>query len=264
MIKIENVSLTFNPNTAMATHALRKVNLEIEQGEFISVIGSNGAGKSTLLNVLAGDYLPDAGRITFDKTDVTSWPTEKRAKYVGRIFQDPLKGSCESLTIEENLSLSFMRGKGRSIKPALSHNLKDILAEKISQLGLGLENRLHEDMGVLSGGQRQALSLLMATLSPMKLFLLDEHSAALDPKMAEFVLELTQKLVKENNLTALMVTHSLQHALTYGDRTIMMHDGEIIFDIRGPERKKLSVDDLMIKFSDIRKHILSDRTLLGT
>lgn len=264
MIELKNISHTFNPNTPMAVQALKNINLSIETGEFITVIGSNGAGKSTLLNVLAGDYFPDTGDVFIDQENVTFLPTERRAKYVGRIFQDPLKGSCENLTIEENLSLAYMRGKRRFLGRALSKSNRQFFQEKVAKLGLGLEHRLNEDIGTLSGGQRQALSLIMATLVPMKLFLLDEHSAALDPKMAEFVLELTQELVNDNNYTALMVTHSLPHALKYGTRTIMMHDGDIILDISGDERKDLSVDDLMIRFSKLRKHVLSDRTLLNS
>ena len=264
MINIQHISLTFNPNTPMATQALRDLSLHIPEGQFVTIIGSNGAGKSTLLNVLSGDYKIDQGQIFVDDSDITKWPTEKRARFIGRIFQDPLKGSCENLTIEENLSLALSRGKARSLFPALTKNNREHFYKLIESLGLGLEHRMKDEMGLLSGGQRQALALLMATLSPMKLLLLDEHIAALDPKMADYILELTKKFVDKYKLTTLMVTHSMSHALKYGDRLLMMNEGKVIYDAEGEKKSKLTIQNLLDKFSKIRDgQMLNDRMILS-
>jgi putative ABC transport system ATP-binding protein len=259
MITLKNVRLTFHPGSVMEKKALRGINLKIEEGEFISVIGSNGAGKSTLLNTIAGEMLPTSGSIKIDNNNVTSKPAYKRSADVARVFQDPLAGTCADLTIAENLALAERRGKSRFFNKALSRNSRAHYQEILKRLNLGLENRLDTAMGLLSGGQRQAVSLLMATMSPLKILLLDEHIAALDPKTAAFVMTLTETIIAEKKLTALMVTHSLQQALQSGTRTIMLHEGKIIFDVSGEERKALTPQDLLSKFGE---RVDDDRLLL--
>ncbi len=263
MIRIEAICKAFNRGTAMEMPALRQVSLDIPAGQFVTVIGSNGAGKSTLLNALAGEAIPDEGRILIDEIDVTNWPTSRRAGLVARVFQDPLIGSCGTLTIAENLSLAGCRGQTRGLKRATSQASRDRAAALLERLGLGLESRLDDLMELLSGGQRQALSLLMATLTPMKILLLDEHTAALDPKTGAFVLGLTRQIVAEQNLTTLMVTHSMTQALAIGDRTIMLHQGEIVLDVAGEERAGLSVQDLLDMFQRERGEILDDDSALA-
>lgn len=263
MIRATEISVTFNTGTAMETPALRQVSLEIPAGQFVTVIGSNGAGKSTLLNVLAGETAPESGRILIGDIDVTSWTTAHRAAMVARIFQDPMAGSCGSLSIEENLSLAASRGKGRGLALAVTPSTRQSFRASLERLGLGLENRLGDKMELLSGGQRQAISLLMATLKPMKILLLDEHTAALDPKTASFVIDLTSSIVEEQGLTTLMVTHSMSQALDVGHRTIMLHQGEIILDVAGDERKGLSVQDLLDMFLSARGEALDDDSALG-
>jgi putative ABC transport system ATP-binding protein len=248
MIRFEDIHVRFNVNTPMETRALNGIKTEISEGEFVTVIGSNGAGKSTLLNVLTGNIKPYHGKVIVDGVDITSWSTPERANLVARVFQDPLIGTCADLTIEENFALAMRRGQSRGLKSAITPQLRAHFKEVISVLGLGLENRLQEPIGLLSGGQRQTLSLMMAVLSPMKILVLDEHTAALDPKMADYVIKLTSKVIKERNLTVLMVTHSMHQALNVGSRTIMLHQGNIAFDLKGSERKNLSVPDLLEKF----------------
>jgi len=261
MISIKNLSVHFGAGTAAFRTALKDVSLNIQEGEFVTVIGSNGAGKSTLLNAIAGEIMPSAGHIWIDEEDVTQLGTNVRAKHVARVFQDPVAGTCSQLTIGENLALASHRGRARSLKNALSGTTRSEFQSALKSLNLGLENRLDTSMAMLSGGQRQAVSLLMATLSPLKILLLDEHTAALDPKTSRFVMDVTQQIVKEKGLTALMVTHSLSHALQYGTRTIMLHESKLIYDVSGKERNKLTPQDLMHQFGS---SIDSDRLLLNT
>ncbi|MBD8687968.1 MULTISPECIES: ABC transporter ATP-binding protein [unclassified Rhizobium] len=262
MISLSDIQVVFGRGTPLQKQALAKIDLTIESGSFVTVIGSNGAGKSTLLGVLAGDVLPTAGKVTIGGVDVTRKPTANRAGQVARVFQDPLAGSCGALTIEENLALAAARGKTRSLLPALGGGRRAFFQERIASLNLGLENRLKDRMDLLSGGQRQAVSLVMATLAGSDVLLLDEHTAALDPGMAEFVMQLTQKVVEERKLTTLMVTHSMRQALDYGDRTIMLHAGEIVLDVSGESRKGLQVEDLIEMFRNIRGQTLDDDELL--
>jgi len=244
MIRLSNIHVTFGEGTPLENPALRGINLTIEEGEFVTVIGSNGSGKSTTLNTLSGDISPSQGQIHIDDENVSDWSTAQRAKHVSRVFQDPLAGSCENLSIEENMALAWYRGQFKGLSPAINTSNKNIFKEQLARLDLGLENRLSDKMGLLSGGQRQAISLLMSVLQPAKILLLDEHTAALDPKTAAFVINLTNQIITENNLTALMVTHSMQQALEVGTRTIMLHEGKIIFDVSGAEREDLGVIDL--------------------
>lgn len=257
MITLKNISVVFNQQSPTERVALRHVNLAIEEGEFITVIGSNGAGKSTFLNVIAGEVLPTKGAIVIDDKKVTKWSTAKRASEVARIFQDPLLGSCADLTVAENMTLAHSRGKKRGLSQALKPDMMHEFQALLKSLNLGLETRLDTYMGSLSGGQRQAISLLMATLSPMKILLLDEHTSALDPKTAASVMKLTQKIVTQKKLTTLMVTHSLHDALAYGTRTVMLHEGKIIYDVNGKARSELTPADLMRQFG-----VDDDRLLL--
>ncbi|MCJ8506631.1 ABC transporter ATP-binding protein [Rhizobium lemnae] len=262
MISLSDIQVVFGRGTPLQKQALKKIELTIETGSFVTVIGSNGAGKSTLLGVLAGDVLPTAGRVTIGNVDVSRKPTAARAGQVARVFQDPLAGSCGALTIEENLALAAARGKVRGLMPALGSKRREFFKERIASLNLGLENRLKDRMDLLSGGQRQAVSLVMATLAGSDVLLLDEHTAALDPGMAEFVMQLTDQVVTERKLTTLMVTHSMRQALDYGDRTVMLHGGEIVLDVSGGSRKDLQVEDLIEMFRKIRGQKLDDDELL--
>lgn len=262
MIAIRGAEVTFGAGTPMETQALRGVDLAIEPGSFTTLIGSNGAGKSTLLNIVTGDVALDRGAIVMDGVDVTRWPAARRAALVARVFQDPLAGTCEQLSIEENLALAYARGRSRGLRAALTGGRRRIFRDLLARLGLGLEDRLADRMGLLSGGQRQAVSLLMATLSDMKMLLLDEHTAALDPKISEFVLALTDEIIREKALTSLMVTHSMRQALDHGDRTVMLHEGRIVLDVRGAERDGLQVQDLLTMFSRVRGEELADDALL--
>ena len=262
MIEIDNLTVVFNPQTPIERTALSGLSLRLGSGEFVSVIGSNGAGKSTLLGAVAGDIPIHTGRIMVSGFDVTHLPTNKRANYVARVFQDPLAGSCGNMTISENLALAFSRGKRRNFLPALRKRVMVQLRERIAELQLGLEDRMNQPMASLSGGQRQSLALVMATLAPSNILLLDEHTAALDPSNAEFVLKLTRQLAEQYNLTVLMVTHSMRQALEFGTRTIMLHSGKIILDIRDPERNGLSIEDLVQMFKDARGEELTEDRLL--
>lgn len=262
MIELNNLFITFNRGTAIENPVLRGLSLNVREGEFVSVIGSNGAGKSTMLNAISGDVRVDSGQILIKGQDVSHQNSWERAASVARVFQDPLASSCESLTIEENMALAYSRGQKRGLGFALNAKRRELFREKLSLLGLGLENRLTDQMGRLSGGQRQAVSLLMATLRPSHLLLLDEHTAALDPKTTTFVMELTDKIVREQKLTALMVTHSMRQALDYGDRTVMLHQGQVAFDISGAERKAMDVSDLLRLFEQRHHHPLNDDGLL--
>ncbi len=261
MLELKGVSLTFNKGTVNEKQALCGIDLTVNDGDFITVIGGNGAGKSTLLNVISGVFPTDAGSISLNGKDLTALKEYKRAKYISRVFQDPLSGTAASMNIEENLALAARRGKRRGLKWGMS---KDELAgykELLKGLDLGLEDRTGQKVGTLSGGQRQALTLLMASVVSPELLLLDEHTAALDPKTAKKVLALTDEIIKEENLTALMITHNMNDALSYGNRLIMMNGGRIIFDVCGEEKKRLTVKDLLEKFESVGD--LSDRILLS-
>lgn len=262
MMYAQDLKITFNPGTPIENPALRGMTLNIEEGEFVTVIGSNGAGKSTLLNAISGDLIVDSGQISINGQDVTRLPSHKRAKLVARVFQDPMAGTCEALSIEENLALALKRGGTRGLRPSLNKQNRALFQEKLAILNLGLENRLSDRMGLLSGGQRQAVSLLMASLQPSQILLLDEHTAALDPKTAAFVLSLTDQIIKENKLTAMMVTHSMRQALDYGTRTVMLHQGKVVLNVSGEERAKMDVPDLLALFEHTRGEAISDDALL--
>jgi putative tryptophan/tyrosine transport system ATP-binding protein len=251
MIELQSVEVTFNPGTPLESIALRGIDLQIPAGQFVTVIGSNGAGKSTLLNVLGGGIIPQRGRVKIGDQGVTRWPVAQRSPLVSRVFQNPLLGSCADLTVEENLALAAQRGQRRGLGNALGGRRRQDFRDRLAQLGLGLEHRLGDPMGRLSGGQRQAICLLMATLAEHKILLLDEHTAALDPKTAAEVLRLTRELVVNQNLTTLMVTHSMAQALAVGDRTLMLHAGQIIWDVDGEARSAYSVEDLLARFGTL-------------
>ena len=260
MLKLENVSMTYCVGTPDEKKALNNLSLHAKKGDFITIIGANGAGKSTLFNAIAGDFMTDCGNIILDGRDITFMPSHKRSRNIGRLFQDPMRGSAPGMSIEENLSLAAGHGGWFS---SISRKDRVLFREKLSQLGMGLEDRMTHPVGMLSGGQRQALTLMMATINPPALLLLDEHTAALDPGTAEKVLNLTTKIVSENNLTCLMITHNMQSALELGNRTIMMADGQIIYDVSGEERAKTTVSDLLQKFRENSgKDLDNDRMLL--
>lgn len=264
MLSIKRVSKRFPVGGGSYKVAIDGVDLEIAAGEFITVIGSNGAGKSTLLNLIAGRYTPDSGRIVLDGVDITTWSEHRRAGLIGRVFQDPLQGTAAHMTIEENLSMAQCRGKRRSLRRGVTRDHRTRFQELLALLELGLENRLRSEVGLLSGGQRQSLSLLMATMTKPSLLLLDEHTAALDPKTAQQVLNLTEQIVTDFGLTTLMVTHNLEQALRMGNRTIMMHEGQIVLDLKGPERQSMTVSDLLAEFTRVRgESLLDDRLLLA-
>ncbi|MBL6946326.1 MAG: ABC transporter ATP-binding protein [Rhodospirillales bacterium] len=262
MIEVQDLRIIFGAGTPMETPALRGISLDIPEGQFVTVIGSNGAGKTTLLNALSGEAIPDSGRVLIDSTDVTEWPTFKRAELAARVFQDPMAGSCANLSIVENIGLASARGQKRKLRPATGKALREEARSRLARLELGLEDRLDDPMELLSGGQRQAVSLLMATFNPMKILLLDEHTAALDPKIAAFVIDLTKTIVEEQKLTTLMVTHSMRQALDVGERTVMLHEGQVVLDVSGDERKGLTVEDLLHMFEKVRGEELDDDTLL--
>ena len=262
MLRACGLKKTFNAGTPIETRALRGLDLEIPKGQFVTVIGSNGAGKSTMLNALSGDLLVDTGKIEIDDQDVTRINAWERAHLVARVFQDPLAGTCEALTIEENMALAFARGKRRGFRFALNKASRELFREKLSVLNLGLENRLSDRIGLLSGGQRQAVSLVMAALQPSSLLLLDEHTAALDPKTAAFVLALTTRIVEEGSLTTMMVTHSMRQALDYGQRTLMLHQGQIVLDVAHDARSSMGVADLLNLFESTRGETVDDDVLL--
>ena len=249
MLEIIDIYKTFNAGTINEKRALQGVNLHLKPGDFVTVIGGNGAGKSTLMNSVSGAYPVDEGKILIDGIDVTHLPEHKRAQYIGRVFQDPMMGTAATMQIEENLALAARRGKIRTLRTGITKKERALYKEQLETLGLGLEERMTAKVGLLSGGQRQALTLLMATLQKPKLLLLDEHTAALDPKTAAKVLETTQRIVEKNNLTTLMITHNMRDAITYGNRLIMMYDGRIVVDVSGEEKKKLTVEQLLALFS---------------
>lgn len=248
MLTINDVYKTFNPGTINEKRALNGMNLHLNPSDFVTVIGGNGAGKSTILNMIAGVYPIDSGVITLNDTEITNQPEHKIAKYLGRVFQDPMKGTAADMEIQENLALAYRRSKKRGLGWGITKEEKQIYIKALMTLDLGLETRLTSKVGLLSGGQRQALTLLMATLQKPKLLLLDEHTAALDPKTGSKVLELTEQIIHDNNLTAIMVTHNMKDAIRLGNRLIMMHEGRIIYDVAGEEKKNLHVKDLLEKF----------------
>jgi len=263
MISLSNVDVVFGENTPNRNHALRDANLNLPKGQFVSVIDSNGAGKSTLLNAISGSIPIKSGEIAVNGDNVTRISEYHRARYMARVFQDPLVGTCGALTIEENMALAADRGGPRGLQFALQKARRNVYRDRLAVLGLGLEDRLTDRMDLLSGGQRQAVCLIMATLAPCEVILLDEHTAALDPIMADIVVELTDKVVREIGLTALMITHSMAQALKYGDRTIMMHRGEIILDLSENEKTNMTVDDLIATFSaKVGGHLDQDNLLL--
>ena len=264
MLEIKNIYKTFNPGTINEKVALNGLSLKLKEGDFVTVIGGNGAGKSTMLNAVAGTWLVDEGQILIDGQDVTKLPEHKRALYLGRVFQDPMNGTAATMGIEENLALAKRRGKTRLLRPGITRKEREEYKELLNVLGLGLEDRLTSKVGLLSGGQRQALTLLMATLKKPKLLLLDEHTAALDPKTAAKVLEITDMIVNRDHLTTLMITHNMQDAIAHGNRLIMMMDGKIILDIEGEEKKKLTVRNLLDQFEKASgKEFSNDSALLG-
>ncbi|QPK83936.1 ABC transporter ATP-binding protein [Corynebacterium qintianiae] len=263
MLEIRDVRKTFFAGTANERVALKGVNLTLGEGDFVTVIGSNGAGKSTLLNIVAGRLSPDAGSVAIDARDVTSQKEHSRAKLIGRVFQDPLAGTAPNLTIEENLSLAYLRGKRRVLGRCLTQSRRSFFRERLATLELGLENRLEHKVGLLSGGQRQALSLLMAGFTNPKVMLLDEHTAALDPERSDLVTNLTHSIVEEGGMTTLMVTHNMEQAIRVGNRLIMMHEGDIVWEASGTEKQKLTVRDLIAQFAAVKGATLSDKAFLG-
>lgn len=264
MLTITNVRKTFNKGTVNEKKALCGISLHLKPGDFVTVIGGNGAGKSTMLNMIAGVYPIDSGKIEIDGVNISREPEYKRAKYIGRVFQDPMRGTAAGMEIQENLALALRRGQKRGLGWGIKNNEKDYYREALTKLGLGLQTRMTSKVGLLSGGQRQALTLLMATLEKPKLLLLDEHTAALDPKTAKKVLELTDEIIRERELTALMVTHNMKDAIQYGNRLIMMHEGRIIYDVEGEEKKKLQVEDLLKKFEEASgEEFANDRMMLA-
>ncbi len=264
MLEIIDLHKTFNPGTVNEKTALDGVSLTLKDGDFVSVIGGNGAGKSTLLNAVAGTWLVDSGTIAIDGVNVTRLSEHKRARFIGRVFQDPMMGTAATMQIEENLALALRRGKRRTLRVGITAAERDQYRELLKILGLGLEERLTTKVGLLSGGQRQALTLLMATLQKPKLLLLDEHTAALDPKTAAKVLETTERIIQRDHLTTLMITHNMRDAIAHGNRLIMMYDGRIVVDVSGEEKRRLTVEDLLALFEKASGQALaSDRMLLG-
>jgi putative tryptophan/tyrosine transport system ATP-binding protein len=264
VIRLDDVAVTFNVGTANEVRALRGINLTLADGEFVTVVGSNGAGKSTLLNTIAGVVVPERGRITIGEQDVTACPEHQRAPLVGRVFQNPLDGTAAGMTVEENLALAARRGRRRGFRQAVGAGERSRFGDVLVTLGLGLERRLKAPVGLLSGGQRQALTLLMATLAGPRVLLLDEHTAALDPAAAAEIERLTVQLATDQKLTTLMVTHNMQQALRVGTRTLMLHRGDVALDVTSDEREGMSVDDLVRRFHEVRQDALVDDELLLT
>lgn len=264
MLNLKHITMTFNEGTLDEKRALKSINLQLNKGEFVTVIGGNGAGKSTLMNVISGNLIADVGDILINKEPVHQLPEFKRSQYIGRVFQDPMSGTAPEMTIEENLAIAYSRNKKRSLKLGVTKKRREIFKDYLQTLNLGLENRLNARVGLLSGGERQALSLLMATFTEPDILLLDEHTAALDPARAELITALTSDIVKRFGLTTLMVTHNMQQAVDMGDRLIMMDKGEIILDVSGEEKAKLTIEGLLKEFQRIRgEQLVTDQTILG-
>ena len=251
MLEVNNIYKTFNPGTVNEKLALDGLSLKLKEGDFVTVIGGNGAGKSTLLNALAGVWFVDEGQIIIDGKDVTKVPEHKRAAYLGRVFQDPMMGTAATMGIDENMALAMRRGKSRGLRIGITQKERNQFREMLKVLDLGLEDRLTSKVGLLSGGQRQAMSLLMSTMTPLDFLILDEHTAALDPKTAEINMRLTDQIVREKKLTSIMVTHNLRYAIEYGTRIVMMHQGKVILDKKGEEKKNMNVDDVLDLFNEI-------------
>jgi putative ABC transport system ATP-binding protein len=262
LLDIKNVTKVFNRGSINEVTALQGLNCSIDEGEFVTMIGSNGAGKSTLLNLIAGTFLPEKGDIFLGDERVTQWPEHRRAAYIGRVFQNPRTGTCTSMSIEENFALANRRGFRPGLEWGVTRKTRKAFREKLSLLGLGLEHRLKDKVGLLSGGQRQSLTLLMATLQRPRLLLLDEHTAALDPRTAEQVLTLTRDLIRQMRLTAVMVTHNMKHAIELGNRLIMMHQGGIVFDVGGEAKQQLTIQDLLNEFAALRMGEMADDKML--
>jgi putative ABC transport system ATP-binding protein len=264
MLRLDNIKKTFNPGTINEKIALDGVNLTLDEGEFVTVIGGNGAGKSTTLNAIAGAWMVDSGSIFIGGDDITKLSEHKRAKYLGRVFQDPMTGTAATMSIEENMAIAARRGKSRGLSWGITKAERESYREALKTLNLGLEDRLTSKVGLLSGGQRQAITLLMASIQKPKLLLLDEHTAALDPKTAAKVLEISDKIISEHHLTAMMVTHNMKDAIAHGNRLIMMHEGKIILNIAGEDKKKLTVNDLLQQFEKVSgEEFSSDKALLS-
>ena len=264
MLDVNHVYKTFHPGTINERRALAGVDLHLEEGDFVTVIGGNGAGKSTLLNAVAGVWPVDGGSIVIDGNDITGLPDYKRAPFIGRVFQDPMMGTAPDMQLEENLALAYRRGKKLGLRWHINREERDMYRERLRELNLGLEDRLTTKVGLLSGGQRQAITLLMASIKKPKLLLLDEHTAALDPKTAAKVLEISDKIIAENHLTAMMVTHNMKDAIVHGNRLIMMHEGKVILNISGEEKKKLTVEDLLHQFEKVSgEEFANDKALLS-
>lgn len=264
MLELRNIKKTFFPGTVNEKVALKGIDLVLEDGDFVTIIGGNGAGKSTMLNAISGVWKPDHGQVIIDGIDVTHLPEHKRAKYLGRVFQDPMMGTAKDMEIEENLALALRRGKRRGLKWRITREERESYRQILADLDLGLETRLTHKVGLLSGGQRQAVTLLMATINTPKVLLLDEHTAALDPKTAAKVLEITDRIVEKDHLTTLMITHNMKDAIAHGNRLIMMHEGRIIIDVKGEEKKKLTVEDLLAMFAKASgSEFANDRAMLS-
>lgn len=262
-LEIKDLHKVFNRGTINEKTALDGVELKLDAGDFVTIIGGNGAGKSTTLNAIAGVWPIDAGQIIIDGNDITGLPEHKRAVYLGRVFQDPMTGTAATMDIEENMAIAYRRGEHRTLRWGISRAERTLFREKLQTLGLGLEDRMTSKVGLLSGGQRQAITLLMASLKQPKLLLLDEHTAALDPKTAAKVLEISDKIISENRLTAMMVTHNMRDAIVHGNRLIMMHEGRVIYDVAGEEKKNLKVKDLLAKFEEVSgSEFANDRMML--
>ena len=264
MLKIENLTKIFNLDQPVENHkiALDNISLHIEKGEFVTIIGGNGSGKSTLMNMICGVFPAESGKILIDGKDVTKLNESKRAKYIGRVFQDPNMGTAGNMNIQENMELAMRRNKKKTLKWGFTKSNKEFFKEKLASLNLGLEHRLEQKIGLLSGGQRQAITLLMATLIEPKILLLDEHTAALDPKTAKIVLDLTEEIVKQNNVTTIMITHNMRDAIKYGNRLIMLNNGNIILDVKGEDKQNLTVESLVKMFED-KEVVLSDAMVLS-
>lgn len=264
MLELKGIYKAFNPGTVNEKVALNEVSVKLNEGDFVTIIGGNGAGKSTMLNAVSGVWKVDYGSIIIDGVDVTKMPEHKRAKYLGRVFQDPMMGTAPDMEIQENMALAIRRGKRRGLNWGITKKEKELFKQELTKLDLGLEKRMTSKVGLLSGGQRQALTLLMASMQKPKLLLLDEHTAALDPKTAAKVLQLSDQIISENNLTAMMVTHNMNDAIKHGNRLIMMHEGKIIFDVSGEEKKNLTIDELLQKFTQSSgEQFANDRALLS-
>ena len=263
MLKLDNVSVTFNAGTPSEVKALRGVSLAVDQREFVTIIGANGAGKSTLFNVIAGTTHPERGRLWLREQNITDWPEHRRSNHIGRVFQNPALGTCPGLTVLENLALAARRGQRRGLRPAVRREDRDRFYELLRPMGMGLEDRLDADVALLSGGQRQAVTLVMATFTEPELLLLDEHTAALDPNAAAQVIDLTVQVAEQHHLSVIMITHSMHQACQVGDRVLMMNRGNVLFEVSGAERQHLTVDELVGRFRALRtEDVLTDRTML--